>query len=137
MRHGGVMRDFLYSCGSGQQFVQVPTPAGGVQGVAVVVSGGVVENVFDPTLYPLGGLGLGGPDGGENLQNVFGGDGVHLFLADPRPCVGLESADPLPGMLGILPGPAMGADVAGGTGGECGRLPRFGLPCLDGVKAVL
>jgi len=50
-----------------QQFVQMGAPAGRIQRVAVVVGGSIIQDVLYATLYPLGRLCFGGPDGGQDL----------------------------------------------------------------------
>ena len=128
---------FFTRAGLGSSLSRLPTPAGGVQGIAVLMRGGIIEDVFDPPLDPLGGLGLGGPDGSEDVQDVLGGDDVHPLRANRRPGVGLERAHPLPGVFGVLPGASMGPDIAGRAGGKGGRCLDPGPARLDRINPGL
>ncbi|MCU7882310.1 MAG: hypothetical protein KZQ60_18640 [Candidatus Thiodiazotropha sp. (ex Lucinoma aequizonata)] len=112
-------------------------PAGWVQRISVIVGGGIVEDIFNPSLYAFGSFVFFIPDGLDDSQDIVGRDLLDRFVADNWPGVDLEATHPLPGVLGVTPAVAMYADVTSGTGDEGRRTLLLGLTCLLAQSVVL
>ena len=74
-------------------------PTGRVPGIAIVVRGGEIQDIFDAALHTLGRFGLRVPDRRQDPEHVLGLNGVHAFGADHGPGIRLQRPDPLPGSV--------------------------------------
>ncbi|CAH1748274.1 protein of unknown function [Thauera humireducens] len=104
-RQRGVMLHLRDLLGSGQQFVQVPLPAGGVLSLAIAADGRPIQHLLDSTAHARCRLRLGRPEVVllENLDDMRQLDIAHLHRADDRARVRRQRRHPLRGVLCALP----------------------------------